>query len=275
MAAAASPADGSEFDTDTAIAPAGAGAWRAEITPRWSIGAGPNGGYIAAIVCRAVMAESPFEHPLTMTVHYVERPVPGPATVAVESVRTGRSHATFRATLSQERPVAVALATTGRRRSGEPESLQGEAPEYPRPADCISAKGPTVPGMTFRDRFRTRISSADELMFMRTAPGPARTGGWTRLVDGRPLDDLAVPLFMDSWPPPMFSTFLGGGAPTIELTVHWRNPPGDGWHLALFRSRFLIGGYVDEDGELWDEQGRLVAMSRQLARFVPPQAEPG
>ena len=47
-----------------------------------------------------------------------------------------------------------------------------------------------------------------------------------RFADGRPLDTVAVPLFMDSWPPPMFATFLGGGAPTLELTVQWREDNG-------------------------------------------------
>ena len=110
--------------------------------------------------------------------------------------------------------------------------------------------------------------------FGREQPGPARVGGWIRFADGRPIDNLAVPLLMDSWPPPMFATFLGGMAPTIELTVHWRNRPSpeNRWHLADFRSRYLLNGYTEEDGELWDENGRLVAQSRQLARFSPPPA---
>ena len=84
------------------------------------------------------------------------------------------------------------------------------------------------------------------------------------------VDALAVPLVMDSWPPAIFSTFLGGGAPTIELTVHWRGRPQAAWHLARFTSSLLAGGYVEEDGELWGQDGRLVAQSRQLARFLPP-----
>src|SRR5436305_1370661 len=93
---------------------------------------------------------------------------------------------------------------------------------------------------TMTDRWR--IGAAAGVPFGREPPGPARVGGWIRFADGRPLDNAAIPLFMDSWPPPMFATFLGGMAPTIELTVDWRNRPSpeSRWHLADFHSRFLM-----------------------------------
>ena len=50
--------------------------------------------------------------------------------------------------------------------------------------------------------------------------------------------------------------------------VHWRNPVPAGWLYARLETRQLAGGYVDEDGELWTEDGVLVAQSRQLARYV-------
>ena len=55
---------------------------------------------------------------------------------------------------------------------------------------------------------------------------------------------------------------------TVELTVHWRTRPHTRWHLNWFRTSYLRGGYFVEDGELWGEDGQLVAQSRQLARFI-------
>ncbi|HEX5265412.1 MAG TPA: acyl-CoA thioesterase domain-containing protein [Acidimicrobiales bacterium] len=107
-----------ELDEDTALEPAGPGRWHGRVTGRWGIGGGPNGGYIAAILARALAAEAAPPQPLTMTVHYVERPAIGPVVAEVETVRVGRSHATLSARLVQERPVAVALATFGRPRGG-------------------------------------------------------------------------------------------------------------------------------------------------------------
>ena len=43
-------------------------------------------------------------------------------------------------------------------------------------------------------------------------------------------------------------------------------PAGDHpWLHCAFVSRVAAGGVVEEDGEIWSEDGRLLAQSRQLA----------
>ncbi len=83
----------------------------------------------------------------------------------------------------------------------------------------------------------------------------------------RDLHRVAVPLFADRWPPPMFRRHGPSSSPTIEITVHFRQTPEPGWNWCMFESRTLSGGYVEGDGEVWSESGTLVAQSRQLARF--------
>ena len=259
------------LDEDTTVEAAGGGRWRGRLSDRWNIGTGINGGYLASFVLSAMRAESSASDPLAMTVHYVQRPVPGRAVVTTDVVRSGRAHTTVSARLYQEdeTSIAAALATFGRWREPTPVDFQPERPDAPDPERCVALDHPSGPDMSLLDRFEHRVTSPEDHPFSRSTPGPARSGGWIRLVD-RPLDALAVPLVMDSFPPAVFAAFLGGGAPTLELTVHWRRRPRTAWHLGRFASRQLSGGYVEEDGELWDEEGRLVAQSRQLARFLPP-----
>ena len=59
--------------------------------------------------------------------------------------------------------------------------------------------------------------------------------------------------------------------PTIDLTVHLRHPVTDpsGWCLVVFQTRLVANGYLEEDGEVWSEDGRLLAHSRQLAVALP------
>jgi len=92
--------------------------------------------------------------------------------------------------------------------------------------------------------------------------------GWIRFADGRPMDAAALPLVADCFPPAILGVLDGVAISTLELTVHLRRPPGPGWLQAAIRSRALLRGLVEEDAELWDEAGHLVAMSRQLAQVV-------
>jgi hypothetical protein len=257
-----------EFDTDTALEPRGDGVFAGTVTDRWMIGGGPNGGYVASFLMRGLSAVSPQPNALSITTHYVGRPEPGPCEVRVGITTATKSHAFMDASLSQGGTVrAHCIAVFGQRRDDQLVDVLRTTPATGEPGVGAAREKPPE-GMpfaaTFLDRFDYRDPSGTD-MFAAT-DGPAAVGGWTRLVD-RDLDELAVPLFCDCWPPPMFRRHGPGMAPTIELTVHFRHAPEPGWTWCNFESRTLAGGYVEEDGELWSESGVLVAQSRQLSRF--------
>lgn len=266
-----------ELDTDTALSAVGeggAGCYEGELVERWNVGIGMNGGYLAVFCLRAVLAESKLPDPLSMTIHFLSRPLPGRAEVQVTEVRVGRGHATYRFELVQGKADvrASGLVLTGRLREPGPLDFAPEPPPGPGPDGSSPVRRVPALGdsLSLWGRLETRIARADDMFFLRTEAGEARTGGWTRLADGRPTDSLCVPLFLDCWPPAVFSRTMRPdevGAPTLELTVHWRNRVPAGWLNARFHSRQLAGGYVDENGELWSEDGVLVAESRQLARY--------
>jgi hypothetical protein len=46
--------------------------------------------------------------------------------------------------------------------------------------------------------------------------------------------------------------------------------PAPGWLRIGLTTRNLAGGFLEEDAEVWDSGGRLVAQSRQLARASAP-----
>jgi hypothetical protein len=102
----------------------------------------------------------------------------------------------------------------------------------------------------------------------RTQSERAVLDGWVRLRDGSAPDPISLVFFADSFPPPVLnlSAVRTPWVPTLELTVHVRAIPAPGFLAARFTTRALIDGYLEEDGELWDCRGQLVAISRQLAR---------
>ena len=126
-----------------------------------------------------------------------------------------------------------------------------------------------------RQRYEQRWAVGDPPF---SGASQAVAGGWIRLnpAEGRgPADHVLVAALTDSWMPPIFSrTDDRFGVPTIDLTIHFRAPLAnlrrdDGWFLALFRSQMAADGFVEEDGEVWSEDGRLLAHSRQLAVLLP------
>ena len=265
-----------EFDTDTALTDLGDGRFAGEITGRWMIGGGPNGGYIASIILRALMASAPQPDPISLTTHYVGRPEPGACEVTTTVSQATRSHAFMEASLVQAGTVrARSVAVFGQRRDDQPYDVTMPTPASTPPGVGVPTRdvphGDFMPFMSFLERFHY-LSPMGVDLFVGDGRRPL-VGGWTRLND-RDLDTLAVPLFADCWPPPMFIRRGPGMAPTIELTVHFRDTPEPGWVWCQFESRALAGGYVEEDGELWSASGKLIAMSRQISRFTaaPPAA---
>lgn len=262
------PAD--RFATDTAVTAVAPGRWRASLDLGWWIQRGPNGGYLAAIVQRAMRAEvaDPDRATRSLTVHYLRPPVEGPVEIDVTVERSGRSLSTVSARMEQEgRTIALALCALATDRPDSTDFDDATMPEVAPPDRCPAVDtGPTIP---MRDRYESRLAVGGPMF----VEGPrALTGGWIRLADGEPLDELVVTALTDAWPPAVFTrAAVPLAVPTVDLTVHLRHPVVDpgAWSLVVFRTQISARGYLEEDGEVWSEDGRLLAQSRQLAVATP------
>jgi acyl-CoA thioesterase len=264
----------SRFVTDTAAAPLGDGRYASRVDPGWWIERGPNGGYVAALILRAVTAEvaDPERRLRSFTVHYLAPPIEGDVEIAVTVERTGRSMTSASARLVQQgRLLAIAVgAFSTSRPSIEFNTLVMPEVEPPEALDPVPVGEGTGPVM--RQRYEQRwalgpppFSGGDE----------ALSGGWIRLAraeldgDPAPVDQHLLVALADAWMPPVFGRITEPAAvPTIDLTVHLRNPlpaGSDDWVLVVFRSAVASDGFIEEDGELWSRDGTLLAQSRQLA----------
>jgi acyl-CoA thioesterase len=111
----------SGFASHTGVEHRGGGRFGATIDRSWWIIAGPNGGYVAAIVLRAVVAEvgDAFRRPRSATFHYLRAPAEGPVEVEVTVERTGRSVTNVSARMVQGGSTLVtALVSLGVDRPG-------------------------------------------------------------------------------------------------------------------------------------------------------------
>ncbi len=70
----------------------------------------------------------------------------------------------------------------------------------------------------------------------------------------------------------MFDVGAQGWVPTGRTDRPRPRAPAPGWLRVWVATRFLAGGYLEEDAEVWDSTDTLVAQSRQLARLAGPVA---
>lgn len=260
-----------QFDVETAVAQVGDGTWATELSTGWNIGDSANGGYALTPALRAARDLGGHPDPISVTTHFL-RPVQGGGRgqVVARLVRTGRSVSVATATLHQadaDRLVVNAVFGDVDDVDAVASTFQPEPPSIPPPEGCID---------------RTELLQGVELPIagrvdVRIDPGRAVAGaspdavmeGWIRLADGTPPSTMTLPLFADAFPPSLFARFgRVGWVPTIELTVHVRRLPSDGWCQARFECDDLIGGRMIETGTLWDSTGRVVARSRQLGLLL-------
>ncbi|WP_035840804.1 thioesterase family protein [Kitasatospora azatica] len=271
-------ATSSEFDQGIALHPDGeSGCYRGELGTGWQIGGGINGGLLLAVAANALRQELP-EHPdpLSISCYYLSASRPGPVSVRTEVVRRGRSLSTATAVLYQDDEDGTPVERLRVLASyGELAALDGEVqtsatpPALPPKEQCIGvehAPPAFVEQAALLQRFDLRLDPATVGWALGQPSKEGRIQGWFRLADGREPDPLALLLVADALPPVTFDLGIPGWAPTIELTVHLRAVPAPGWLRVSHATRNLAGGYFEEDCEIWDEAGRLVAQSRQLAR---------
>ena len=127
------------FDRDTDVRPLdparhGPGVFEARMDRGWWVVHGPNGGYVAAQLLRALAhGVEPVRTARSLTVHYTARPEEGPVRIETRIEREGRSLTTASARMTQgERLLALALAAFSKPRPG-PRFDHARMPEVPPP----------------------------------------------------------------------------------------------------------------------------------------------
>lgn len=271
----------SEFDRDTAVTrrPDEPGVYDIDLSAGWTIINALNGGYLLAVLGRALADALPHDDPFTISAHYLTASAPGPAVIRTDVARTGRTLSTGQASLfqyaedgSEVERIRVIASYGDLDALPDDVRTSAEPPVLPAIDQCFGAGdapegSPPVPGSSaISDRLHLKLDPATLGWALGAPSGKGEMRAWFGLADGRDMDPLSLLLAVDALPPTAFELGLKGWVPTVELTVHVRCRPAPGPVRVSITTRNLAGGFLEEDAEVWDAKDRLVAQSRQLAR---------
>lgn len=279
----------SEFDTALTLTPVdstsarsgGGPAFTAQLSDRWAIGGAVNGGLLLALLGKA--ASRAGEHsasgsvhpdPLAISAHYLSASVGGPARIETEIVRSGRTTSVVSVHLEQkqdDKPTGRvrALVTTGDLDALDgPEFITPPCPELPPPDQCYATtdtpQGFKSPG-PFTERLDVRLTPGSVAWALGDFSAPGTFNAWIRFPDGREPDPISLLQIVDALPPVTYTWGHFGWAPTVELTAYVRARPAPGWLSMQISTSTYARGFLEEDVQVWDSTGELVAQARQLA----------
>lgn len=264
----AEPAD---LAADTAVQPRGDGRYAVTLPSSWSFVL-PSGGVLATASLRAAAAElaEPALRLVSATTIFCTPLAAGPIELEVRVLRRGGSAAQVRIAARGPGVDDVGLetvATFARDRVG-PELRGRRPPAVPPPDQCAPFVESRAP---FFVNLETRLAAGSPLRGPGQVAGPARYARWFRYrvpqrIDGL-LDRLCLPPIADTMPAAMAQA-LGPGdyrfyAPSLDLTVSIIEDTARDWVLVACDVPRAHAGWAVGRAELWDDEGRLLAIASQ------------
>lgn len=233
-----------------------------ELPDAWSSLRGVHGGYLAAIAVRAVQPRLGERQVRTLATTFLRPSAVGSAALTVETVRAGRSLATFAVTIAQDdRPVAVSRLTAA------PRVVSADwdhSPRLPVPGvhECLSVPPPWP--IAHLDH---GVAVLDPHHLPLTHQEHAVLGGHVRPAEARPIDEPWLAMVLDFFPPSTWTRVdPPSGVLSVDYTVHVhrtleRPLDDDEWLAVSFRTDVSADGLALERGQVAGPDGRLLAES--------------
>lgn len=265
------------FDQDISLTPDPSLGFRAIVSENWSVNGIPDGGYLMAMIGNAMIQRSEKQSTPILTANFISRSVPGDAAIQVEPMIQSTRFDRLEGRLFQDGKEKVRMFGTF---AGKKEDCFSERAEKLPPAiapieDCIRI--PKMPNYSIFHNLDTRLDpSCAGWMQDGDLSETSEIKGWIQFEENRILDVFSIILMADAFPPAVLSSHgIVAWVPTLEFSINIRNIPETTRVKCVFKTHFISCGLLEEDGEIWDESGQIIAISRQFAQFRSNAPSPG
>ena len=244
------------------------------------VGNTPHGGYLMAIMHKALTSILPHSTAISSSVQYLDRIDAKPFELEVETFKTSRGSSSGIVKLKQDNKICTTFTGT----CSDFEFMKGHNDlQKPLPDIFNSSDRKDYVKMNY-----DKISSGFTPSFIQqleclihpdhawwnreldidNKDNEARCSAFLEMEGGTP-DQFCLSFYSDILPPVVCNKYGAlGWIPTITLTTHIRKLPSTSVLYADFNATDINKGYFEQDCNIWDLDGNLVASSRQLTRIL-------
>lgn len=241
------------------------GAW-ADVPPGWTQGRALFGGLVAALAADAMALKVAEKRSLRSLMANFVAPAPdGKLAVRTDVLREGRAVVQTRAdVMDGDKVCCAATAAFGGSRPGV--SVPASAPFSPLPRDSVpSLDEATRPLPSFLRNFDIRWTGGGVPM---SGTGDRTTSMWVRHKCDMSAFPVAKIVAIADMPPPVVLSHYQkpAMASTLSWSLEFLVPPEEvtsDWFYLDYTLEAAANGYSQQSGNVFDEDGTLVAISRQ------------
>ena len=242
------------------------------------VGNTPHGGYLMALMHNALTSILPHSTAISSSVQYLDRIDAKTFELEVETFKTSRGSSSGIVKLKQDEKICTTFTGT----CSDFQFMKGyDGLQKPLPnifnesdkKDYIKMNYDKI-SKGFTPAFIQQLECLihpDHAWWNRDSNdknNEARCSAFLEMQGGIP-DQFCLSFYSDILPPVVSNKYGPlGWIPTITLTTHIRQLPSTSELYADFRATDINKGYFEQDCNIWDLNGNLVASSRQLTRIL-------
>ena len=241
------------------------------------VGNTPHGGYLTAVMQKAISLSMPHPHLINSNTLYLDRTEPREISIKVEKIRESRGSSVGQVSLIQDdklRCMMTGICSDLHYMKGvndletlPPEIFNNERDSFISLNFDNKEEGIT-PSFIKQTHCEIAIKHAWWLKNEGDLGDEARCSGFISMGDEIP-DQFVLSFYSDFFPPVVMNKYGPlGWVPTLSLTTNIRQLPTTSELFMDVKAKDLNKGFFEQDCQIWDLNKNLVATSRQLTRIL-------
>ena len=241
------------------------------------VGNTPHGGYLTAVMQKAISLSMPHPHLINSNTLYLDRTEPREISIKVEKIRESRGSSVGQVSLIQDnklRCMMTGICSDFHYMNGVndletlPPKIFSEERDSFISLNFDNKEEGITPSFIKQTQCDIAIKHAWWLKNEADLGDEARCSGFISMGDEIP-DQFVLSFYSDFFPPVVMNKYGPlGWVPTLSLTTNIRQLPTTSELFMDVKAKDLNKGFFEQDCQIWDLNKNLVATSRQLTRIL-------